>query len=253
MTYRVWGEENPDTLVIVHGLGSDHRQFIEDAEFFAERGYRCIVPDLRGHGQTNAPEPLSKRTVTMEKMARDLSLLIDKTGGGPVGLIGNSMGGVAALALIEKSPEKVSSLVTFGTTYSLNFPPFVPWLQYVIAKLMGAKRLAETVAKSATRHENTRRVIREVYPTLDYRLVYMIQKTLRKYDYRKAAAKFAGPILLIRAETDKDINKQLPATLKKLRKKPNFRVAELSDAGHFANTDQPDAYRRLVLEFLRGA
>lgn len=252
MKYRVWGAEDRETLLIVHGLGSDHRQFIDDAAYFAERGYRCIVPDLRGHGLTNTPDPLTKETMTMATMARDLSRLIDKVAGGPVCLIGNSMGGVASLAMLGQHPEKASSLITFGTTYSLNFPPFAPWLQYAIAKVMGAKRLAETVAKSATEHENTRRIIREIYPDVDYRMVYMVQKTLRKYDYRKAAAKFPGPIMLIRAETDKDINKQLPATLKKLKKKPNFHLAELKGAGHFTNTDQPEAYRALVLDFLRG-
>ena len=250
MTYRVWGDNHKESVLIVHGLGSDGRQFWGDAEYLAAQGYKCIVPDLRGHGDTNRPIPFKKQTMSVPKMAEDLQRLIDHAGVGRVHLAGNSMGGVAGLALIERNPSAVSSLCTFGATYYLSFPAIVPWFQYVIARLMGPRRLSELVAKSVTDHEETRAFVRKTYADIDPRLTYTVQKTLRKYDYRRAAVEFVGPILMIRGEKDASINSHLSETLAAMENQPNFELIDLPAAGHFTNLDRPEAFREILLRFL---
>lgn len=249
LKYKLWDAPG-QTVIVLHGLGSDSRQFDEDAAVFAAAGYRVIVPDLRGHGQSGAPTPMTSEAMHVSVMAADILGLMSELKIQSAHFVGNSMGGVVALAIIEASPDAVLSLATFGTVYDLNFPAIIPFTQNVVSRLLGAKRLARLTAKSVTDCERTRELILEIYPHLDMGMVHATQKTLRKYDYLETAKSFSRPILILRADGDKAINKQLPRTLSALQKNENVTVTEVPDAGHFANLDQPDFVRRAILNHL---
>ena len=38
------------TICFLHGSGQNHLSFIQQARFFAFKGYSVIVPDMPGHG-----------------------------------------------------------------------------------------------------------------------------------------------------------------------------------------------------------
>ena len=64
--------------------------------------------DLRGHGRSDVPES----GYTVADHVADLEALLDGWGiDEPVHLVGNSFGGVVALAFTQRFPEKVASLV----------------------------------------------------------------------------------------------------------------------------------------------
>jgi pimeloyl-ACP methyl ester carboxylesterase len=252
LNYKLWEGAGP-TLIILHGLGSDGRQFEDDAAVYAAAGYRVIVPDLRAHGQSEAPKPMTSGAMHVSVMAEDILALMADLQLPVAHFIGNSMGGVVALAIIKKSPESVLSLATFGTTYDLSFPAIVPFIQVLTGRLMGSKRLAKVTAKTVTKHDRTRDLILEIYPDLDIGMVHAVQKTLRKYDYIETAKSFAGPITILRGDGDTAINKELPRTLSALQSLDNVTVSDVTDAGHFTNTDQPERVQGLILDHLSGA
>ncbi|WP_162938215.1 alpha/beta fold hydrolase [Kiloniella sp. EL199] len=251
--FQVWGENNYSVILMVHGLGSNHHQFDADAELFSRSGYCCVVPDMRGHGDISPPDPLTFESISVKAMADDLLLLCQHMGKRPIHLVGNSMGGVANLALLEIAPEKISSLTTFGTAFSLNFPPFIPILQYAMMRLLGTTRMAKLVARSATSVERTKQFILTAYPNLNVKAAYTIQKSLRHYDYRKTALEFQGPIQIIRGSHDKSINRYLPETIEVLEGKASFVHSKVENAGHFANLDQPEKIQNLILDFIKQA
>ena len=251
--FRKWIGTTGQTLLILHGLGSDGRQFIDDSDWYQRQGLNVVLPDLRGHGESSSPSPLSPDNLTVEKMAEDVLALLDAQGAQNVHIVGNSMGGVVALAMLEIAPEKVLSLTTFGTVFKLNFPPFVPYMQMIVGKFMGAKRLSEVTANSVTQFEPTRAFIREVYARLDIDLVFAIQQRLRKYDFIAQASEYEGKIQILRGDADKEINKYLDETLNALRGTKGFSLVEVEDAGHFTNLDQPKMVREAVLEFVLAA
>jgi pimeloyl-ACP methyl ester carboxylesterase len=73
--------------------------------------YRLIIPDLRGHGQSEASEQAS-----MGRYADDLRALLDEVGErNPVVVVGHSMGGYVAFEFFRRYPELVQGLVLVNT------------------------------------------------------------------------------------------------------------------------------------------
>ena len=82
-------------------------------------------------------------------------------------------------------------------------------------------------------------------------MVQAAQRTLRRYDYLDAVRSFDGPILILRGDADKSINRYLPATLKALEGQKDVRVIHVKDAGHLTNLDRPAVVRDAILAFLQ--
>lgn len=72
-------------------------------------GFRIIAIDLPGHGQSGVPGPVS----TMDEMARAVVSILDHLGIEKSFVVGHSMGGYAALALLEHHSERLSGLSLF--------------------------------------------------------------------------------------------------------------------------------------------
>jgi pimeloyl-ACP methyl ester carboxylesterase len=92
------GQEFTGTVVFIHGLGVDKMFYASSwAQLMASHGYRCILPDLRGHGRTTGEYVTYGR-----REAEDISRLLDRLWGPlpverPVILFGTSLGGSTAI------------------------------------------------------------------------------------------------------------------------------------------------------------
>src|SRR6476659_2903719 len=98
------------TVVFVHGLGFDNMSsfYFTLANPAARAGADVILYDLRGHGDTERPTT----DYSVEASVRDLTALLDALGvTKPVHLVGNSFGGMVALALAMAHPTRVASLL----------------------------------------------------------------------------------------------------------------------------------------------
>jgi 3-oxoadipate enol-lactonase len=108
LRWEVFGEGEP--VLLAHGFplsGALWRPVVERLG----AGWRCIVPDLRGHGGSAAtPE------AGMDDHADDLAGLLDALGETrPVVLVGMSMGGYAAFAFVRRHPERLRALALVNT------------------------------------------------------------------------------------------------------------------------------------------
>ena len=66
------------------------------------------------------------------------------------------------------------------------------------------------------------------------------------FDYLEELAETEVPVLLIRCEHDRAMNRVLDSTLKVLEFSENGHVVEMPDAGHFANLDDPVQFNRIL-------
>ena len=73
------------------------------------RRFRVIACDLRGHGQTDAPQFATDYSAA--HLARDLVGVLDALDIKQAAIVGFSLGGGPALALAANRPERVSRLV----------------------------------------------------------------------------------------------------------------------------------------------
>jgi len=102
------GPAEAETVVFLHGLVMDNLSsfYFTLASPVAEHA-RVLLYDLRGHGRSERPPS----GYTLDDMVADLGALLDALGAGSVHLVGNSFGGLLALAFAARAPARARSLV----------------------------------------------------------------------------------------------------------------------------------------------
>lgn len=110
MAYVVWGNDRAvRTVVCVHGLTGNGRDFDALAEALASRGYRIVCPDLVGRGASDwLADPAG---YVLRQYAADLSCLVEHLAAGGVDWVGTSLGGLVGMALAAEAPSPVRRLV----------------------------------------------------------------------------------------------------------------------------------------------
>ena len=117
--YADYGGEGPP-IVLLHGLGGIHLNWMRLGPELARHG-RVLVPDLPGFGGT---PPLPERTA-VSGLERAVSRFLDAVAPGPVTLGGNSLGGVLAMLVAAREPERVRRLMLFAPAVPhAYFEPF---------------------------------------------------------------------------------------------------------------------------------
>ncbi|MHC8380510.1 alpha/beta fold hydrolase [Pseudomonas sp. LB3P14] len=98
------GDDVP--IVLVHGYASNKESWLAVAGFFKGRGFRLLIPDLPGFGQSPAA---ADGEYDVASQAERLRGFIQALQLGRVHLIGHSMGGYVAGAYVALYPEDLLS------------------------------------------------------------------------------------------------------------------------------------------------
>lgn len=114
LSYFVAGDGTPVTLL--HGFTQSGRSWRELIARMPQ-GYSWIVPDLRGHGETQTARGAP---CTMDACTADLVALWDSLGVERSHLVGYSMGGRLALHVATHRPDRLLSVVTIGAHAGLE-------------------------------------------------------------------------------------------------------------------------------------
>jgi len=93
------------SVVLLHPFPANHEFWIPVAEELSSR-YRLILPDLRGHGESEVGEG----PATMAKHAADLARIMDDAQAGRAPLIGISIGGYILFEFWRKHRHRVAAL-----------------------------------------------------------------------------------------------------------------------------------------------
>jgi len=250
IAYFTAGPHDGRPLVLCHGLAASGLQFALDARFFAQQGFRVIVPDLRGHGRSTGPREYRHEDFSIARLAKDMIAVLDDAGVMQTDWVGNSLGGILALSVMGSVPERLNRFVSFGTAFALDVPKIVVPFMQLGHKIIGSELLARLGAPMTCRGERGQAVIYEMLRTLDMEAVIHIARHVERYNLIENAQKFDRPILMIRGSEDKAVNKALKTDLEIMRAQENFSLVDVQNAGHCANLDQPDIVRRAILDFL---
>src|SRR5712692_5820134 len=113
--YKDWGTGQP--VVFSHGWPLSADAFEDQMFFLAERGYRCIAHDRRGHGRSSQPWTGND----MDHYADDLAELLTHLDLTDVVLVGHSAGGGEVARYIGRyGTKRVAKAVLVGAV-----PPVV--------------------------------------------------------------------------------------------------------------------------------
>ena len=97
-------------MLLVHAAGSDRQRDFVDTGWVRDlvrAGRRVMSVDCRGHGESEGGSGAANREV----LAGDLVELLRYTSARRIDLLGHGRGGSALLALAERRPTRVRSLV----------------------------------------------------------------------------------------------------------------------------------------------
>ncbi|HSW07095.1 alpha/beta fold hydrolase [Aquabacterium sp.] len=109
VAYTDWGPRGAPLLVCCGGVANTAMRFAFLAADLAREGHRVICMDWLGRGRSGWLADGSE--YQLATYVEQLRQLIEHLGGGPVALLGSSMGGSAALALAARQPSSVSRLL----------------------------------------------------------------------------------------------------------------------------------------------
>ncbi len=101
---------SPRTIFWIHGLGEHGGRYLHVAEDLVERGWRVILPDLRGHGRSTGTRT---HVAAFEEYAADMARVWARfeLGSGQTVLGSHSMGGLVALRSVQTGRVHPSALV----------------------------------------------------------------------------------------------------------------------------------------------
>jgi pimeloyl-ACP methyl ester carboxylesterase len=100
-----WVLGDGPSAVLLHPFPANHEFWLPVAEELSSR-YRLILPDLRGHGESEVGEG----PATMDKHAADLLLVMDDAQVGRAPMLGVSIGGYILFEFWRKHRDRVAAL-----------------------------------------------------------------------------------------------------------------------------------------------
>ncbi|MBZ9736149.1 alpha/beta hydrolase [Mesorhizobium sp. CA18] len=109
---EIAGAEPP--LLLIHGFTDTSRSFSLLTPHLS--GRRLIMPDLRGHGASNAGEGCS-----VVDFAEDIAGLIRRLRLDRPVVVGHSLGGMVSIALAAQYPELIGGMVILASTLKPDF------------------------------------------------------------------------------------------------------------------------------------
>jgi pimeloyl-ACP methyl ester carboxylesterase len=132
----------PRVVILVHGWPDAARGWNPLRDALGEAGWRVIVPDLRGHGETRFSDIDSVRDGSAVALARDVVDLADALRLERFAVVGHDWGARAAYTLGALFPERLTCAVALALGYQprgeFRMPPFdharrfwYQWLMYV--------------------------------------------------------------------------------------------------------------------------
>ncbi|XP_068659668.1 uncharacterized protein [Aristolochia californica] len=106
-------------ILFLHGFPELWYSWRHQMVGLAAKGYRCVAPDLRGYGDTDAPPSIT--SYTLFHIVGDLIALIDALGQDKVFVVGHDFGAIVAWHLGLFRPDRVKALVNLSVAYRLFF------------------------------------------------------------------------------------------------------------------------------------
>lgn len=129
-------QQNAETIVFLHGFTGSSHDFLSLPDAILSN-YRCLIPDLPGHGQTQVLE-----NATVFQAQGQIALLkqwLDSLGESKFHLFGYSMGGRLALQFAVRHTEQIQSLILVSTT------PGIQEESIRNERILADKRLAQKI------------------------------------------------------------------------------------------------------------
>ncbi|KPQ07555.1 MAG: 3-oxoadipate enol-lactonase [Rhodobacteraceae bacterium HLUCCA12] len=244
--YRIDGHPKGTPVVFANSLGTDLRLWDKVIPLL-NPGCRIIRYDMRGHGLSDAPHA----PYSMGALVRDLERLLDHLQVRDAVLVGLSIGGMVAQGLAVKRLDQIRALVLSNTAAKIGTTQM--WQDRVATvEAEGVEALADAVMARwfppAFRDTVEARGWRHMLVRMPARGYAGCASAIAGTDFLSATSGLRLPAMAIAGNEDgatpPDLVRETIALI------PGSRFELIRGSGHLPCVDQPEAYARLLNDFL---
>ena len=250
-------DEGPGpAVVLLHGFPLGREMWKEQVPGIGSM-YKVIAPDLRGHGDSPAPDG----DYSIDEMADDVIELLDTLGfDEPVVIGGLSMGGYVALSLMARYPERVRALMLMDTRAAADSPEAAEKREELARAVLSAGNAGPAVEAMMPRlfarltlEERPERTapLRELMERNTARgVVGALRAMAGRPDRRDMLGSIRIPTLILVGEEDVVTP---PSEAQGVADAiPGSRLEVIPAAGHLAPYENPGVANAVILRFLDG-
>lgn len=222
--------------------------------------YRCIVPDLWGHGLSD--DPPEQTAYSVSNMADDYYILMKNLGFKEFAMVGLSVGGMIGVELALKYPKALSCLAILGSFAGAE--PEVTFKKYnsMMDQADRNKRFTSELADAITPlffSPSTLKSDPDLVHSFSIHLRSIPSERIKgvtnigrgifaRPDRLNELSKIEIPSLVVVGEDD--IPRPPREALQMAERLPNSSLVMLSQAGHISNLEQPDEITRELEKLL---
>lgn len=242
--------EGPPVLLL-HGLGSSAFDYSRLAPLLP--GFRLLMPDVRGHGQSE--KPAGEYGVPL--FAGDVAAMLDALGLRQVHVVGLSMGGMIAFQLGVDRPDLVASLTIINSGPELVARGlamrFALALRLFMIRVFGPRGLAKMLAGKLfpdPKDEALREEVRQRLGSNDKDVYLRATRGLIGWSVEARLGELTCPVLVVGSEHD-----YTPVDFKRAytKKIAGAQLEVIPGSRHFATFDAPEALAKVIVPFLQRA
>ena len=248
LSCRIQGKTDAPWVIFSNSLATNQSLWRHQVEM-ASDNFQVLTYDQRGHGQSDAPQgPYS-----IDLLAEDLLNLMNALKIEKAALVGISMGGMTAITVAKKSPERVTKLVACDCGPAASQASAEQWQERIsIVEQKGIEAIVdETVGRwfapksLANNHPAVVEVAEMVRSTSPAGYIGSAQ-ALSNFDLRPGLSDLAMPTLFISGKED-----AIVGGVEKLHQSvQGSQFVTISDAGHLCNIENPDEFNTSLRAFL---
>jgi 3-oxoadipate enol-lactonase len=246
--YRLDGAAGAPVVMLSNSLMSNHTMWDPQMPALLAQ-FRVLRYDTRGHGESEVtPAPYR-----IEQLADDAAALIDAAGVGPVHFVGLSMGGMIGQQLAVRHPEKLLSLSLCDTASEM--PTAAMWNERIgtardlgIAALIDATIKRWFVANFIEREPATIAEVRRMIATTPAEGYIGCASAVRDMSQTHLLSRITTPTQVIVGREDPACTLAASQVLQREIRGATLHV--IDDAAHLANIEKPEAFTRLLVDFI---
>jgi pimeloyl-ACP methyl ester carboxylesterase len=241
---KVDGTKQP--LVFIHGWCCDRTYLAPQVAYFAALGHAVLALDLRGHGESDAPEgPYS-----MQVFVDDVAWVCRELGVGKAAIVGHSMGGIVAFDLAVRHPELVAGVVMMDSAVCrpdasrAGLPAFIERLKGPECIPAVQDYVSRVLFQPTDDPERRAHILAAMAKAPRHVIVGALQG-MYDWDPTEAAGKPFPPSLFI-ANSGKPLSdmSRLQALM------PGLMLGQVVGSGHFCTLEVPDQVNAMLSRFL---
>ena len=237
------GESTP--IVFLHGVGSDKSVWRPQLAHFGQ-SRRAVAFDYPGYGDSDpAPEGTTRDDYASAILSAMRELGIDRAH-----VCGLSLGGVVAIAMHHADAKRCASLI-LADTFAVH-PEGRAIFERSLAASNDLRAMAEArvdVLLAQPANPAVRSEVVETMAKISPAAYRIGAEAVWLADQRDRAERIDVPALVLVGDQDRITPPELSNELVDLI--PDARMHVIRGAGHISNLEKPEAFNRVVAEFLR--